>query len=186
MSSRGAHDRALVDAVLAGDREAYRTLVERESRAVIGLCQQVLGDPDEAQDVAQDAFVQAFRSLAGYRGDGTFGAWVGRIARRMAVAQSARAGRTKAGDVASAADTLRDEGADPLRHVVAVEHSARLRRAVDELPPDQRQVVALRFFQDMPLERIATETNVPLGTVKSRLHRALARLREQGDLRPMA
>jgi RNA polymerase sigma-70 factor (ECF subfamily) len=176
----------LVDAVLAGDREAYRTLVERESRAVIGLCQQVLGDPDEAQDVAQDAFVQAFRSLAGYRGDGTFGAWVGRIARRMAVARALRTERKQTGDVASAADALRDDDADPLRHVVALEHSARLRRAVDALPADQRQVVALRFFQDMSLERIALQTNVPLGTVKSRLHRGLARLREQGDLRPMA
>ena len=67
-----------------------------------------------------------------------------------------------------------------------VEQSARLRGAVDALPTDQRQVVALRFFQDMPLERIAEETNVPLGTVKSRLHRGLARLRDQGDLRPLA
>lgn len=172
--------------MLAGDREAYRTLVERESRAVIGLCQQVLRDPDEAQDVAQDAFVQAFRSLAGYRGEGSFGAWIGRIARRMAVARAASAGRRVAAGAVSAADLVGDEGADPLRHIVAVEHSARLRRAVEGLPADQRQVVSLRFFQDMPLERIAVETNVPLGTVKSRLHRALARLREQGDLRPMA
>jgi RNA polymerase sigma-70 factor (ECF subfamily) len=186
VSSPGAHDRALVDAVLAGDREAYRTLVERESRAVIGMCQQVLRDPDEAQDVAQDAFVQAYRSLAGYRGDGSFGAWVGRIARRMAVVRATRTGLRATGDIHSAADFVRDEAGDPLRHIVAVEHSARLRRAVDRLPADQRQVVALRFFQDMPLERIAAETNVPLGTVKSRLHRALARLREQGDLRPTA
>ena len=186
MSSSGAHDRALVDAVLAGDREAYRTLVERESHAVIGLCQQVLRDPDEAEDVAQDAFVQAFRSLAGYRGDGTFGAWVGRIARRMAVARATRTGLRPTGDIESATERVGDDDADPLRHIVAVEQSARLRRAVNELPADQRQVVALRFFQDMPLERIAVETNVPLGTVKSRLHRALARLREQGDLRPMA
>ena len=186
MSSTGAHDRALVDAVLAGDRDAYRTLVERESRAVIGLCQQVLGDPDDAQDVAQDAFVQAFRSLAGYRGDGTFGAWVGRIARRMAVARAQSAGRRATAAGEPERELVGDDSADPLRHVVALERSTRLRRAVDELPPDQRQVVALRFFQDMPLERIALETDVPLGTVKSRLHRALARLREQGDLRPMA
>ena len=58
--------------------------------------------------------------------------------------------------------------------------------ALEEACRLQRQVVALRFFQDMPLERIAVETNVPLGTVKSRLHRALARLREEGDLRPLA
>ena len=186
MTSPVVHDRALVDAVLAGDREVYRLLVERESRAVIGLCQRVLRDPDEAQDAAQDAFVQAFRSLAGYRGDGTFGAWVGRIARRIAVARAAGAGRRATSDISDAADTVRDGAADPLEHVMDVEQSARLRGAVAALPADQRQVVALRFFQDMPLERIAEETNVPLGTVKSRLHRGLARLRDQGDLRPLA
>ena len=176
----------MVDAVLAGDREVYRLLVERESRVVIGLCLRVLGDPDEAQDAAQDAFVQAFRSLAGYRGDGTFGAWVGRIARRIAVARAASAGKRETTQIDDAADAVRDGAADPLEHVMDVEQSAQLRGAVDALPADQRQVVALRFFQDMPLERIAEETNVPLGTVKSRLHRALARLRDQGDLRPLA
>ncbi len=186
MTSPIAHDRALVDAVLAGDREAYRLLVERESRSVIGLCLKVLGDPDEAQDAAQDAFVQAFRSLAGYRGDGTFGAWVGRIARRIAVARAASPGRRATTDIESVAEVIGDDSADPLEHVMDVEQSARLRTAVESLPADQRQVVALRFFQDMPLERIAVETNVPLGTVKSRLHRALARLRDQGDLRPLA
>jgi len=172
--------------VLSGDRESYRLLVERESRAVIGICLKVLGDPDEAQDAAQDAFVQAFRSLAGYRGDGTFGAWVGRIARRIAVARATTAGRRVTTDIDAAPDAVRDESADPLEHVMDVEQSARLRTAVDALPADQRQVVALRFFQDMPLERIAVEANVPLGTVKSRLHRALARLRDDGDLRPLA
>ena len=186
MTSPVLHDRALVDAVLAGDREAYRQLVERESRDVIGLCLRVLGDPDDAQDAAQDAFVQAFRSLAGYRGDGTFGAWVGRIARRIAIARATTAGRHSTEDIDAAAAVVRDTGADPLRHVMDLEQSARLRTAVDALPADQRQVVALRFFQDMPLERIALETKVPLGTVKSRLHRALARLRDQGDLRPLA
>ena len=172
--------------MLAGDRDVYRTLVERESHAVIGVCLRVLGDPDEAQDAAQDAFVQAFRSLAGYRGDGTFGAWVGRIARRIAVARAASAGKLVSVDVEGAAELVRDDTGDPLEHVMDVEQSARLRTAVDALPADQRQVVSLRFFQDMPLERIAVATNVPLGTVKSRLHRALARLREQGDLRPLA
>jgi RNA polymerase sigma-70 factor (ECF subfamily) len=180
------HDRALVDAVLAGDRDVYRLLVERESRAVIGVCMRVLGDPDEAQDAAQDAFVQAYRSLAGYRGDGTFGAWVGRIARRISFARASTAGRRVTTDVEAAAALVGAEVADPLEHIVGVEQSARLRSAVEALPADQREVVTLRFFKDMPLERIAAETNVPLGTVKSRLHRALARLREQGDLRPLA
>src|SRR5215213_5875219 len=78
-------DRRAVDAVLAGDREAFRVLVERESASVIRACHRVLGDIHEAEDAAQEAFVTAFRSLAGWRGDGPFGAWLTRIAVRIAL-----------------------------------------------------------------------------------------------------
>jgi len=186
VTSSGAHDRELVDAVLAGDREAYRVLVERESRSLIGLCATILGDPDEAQDVAQDAFVQAYRSLAGYRGDGTFGAWVGRIATRMAVARASLARQRPITPGEPTELGAPDEYANPERQVVDLEHAEQIRRAINALPAEQRQVVALRFYQDMPLERIAVVTRVPLGTVKSRLHRALARLRDQNDLRSLS
>ncbi|MEX2546925.1 MAG: sigma-70 family RNA polymerase sigma factor [Chloroflexota bacterium] len=184
MTPTVARDRPLVDAVLAGDRDAYRALVERESMSVIGLCTAILRDPDEAQDAAQDAFVQAYRSLATYRGDGTFGAWIGRIATRMAISRAAARGqqwRTESMDASGL--NLRDELASPERQLADLEHAEALRLAIQDLPADQRQVVALRFYEDMPLERIAVETRAPLGTVKSRLHRALARLRDQSDLR---
>jgi RNA polymerase sigma-70 factor, ECF subfamily len=181
-------DRPVVDAVLAGDRDAYRLLVERESRSVIAMCTSILRDPDEAQDVAQDAFVQAYRSLASYRGDGPFGAWVGRIAARMAVSRAAamkgRAAPELTVELVDRGPT--DESANPERDVVTHEHALAIKRAITGLPPDQRQVVALRFYQDMPLETIAHTLHLPLGTVKSRLHRALARLREQNDLRSVS
>ena len=69
-------DRAIVEAVLAGDREAFRVLVDREGAAVVRACHRILGDLHEAEDAAQEAFVTAFRSLAGWRGDGPFGAWL--------------------------------------------------------------------------------------------------------------
>lgn len=186
MTATSTHDREIVDAVLAGDRDAYRTLVDRESRSVIGLCSSILKDPDEAQDVAQDAFVQAYRSLAGYRGDGTFGAWIGRIAKRMAVARAA-AVRLRPITTGEPTETnAPDEHANPERDVVDQEHASAVRKAINDLPADQREVVSLRYFQDMPLERIAVLTNVPLGTVKSRLHRALARLRDKNDLRMLS
>src|SRR5690348_12529019 len=80
-------DRHLVDAVLRGDLDAYRVLVERESRTLIGICGRIVRDPDEAEDVAQEAFVRAYRALPTFRGDGSFGAWVSRIAVRLAVAR---------------------------------------------------------------------------------------------------
>ena len=86
----GLDERQVVDAVLAGDREAFRTLVERESRAVIAACTRILGDRHEAEDVAQEAFVTAYRSLSTWRADGPFGAWLSRIAVRIAIRRAAQ------------------------------------------------------------------------------------------------
>lgn len=74
-----------VDAVLRGDRDAFRFLVERESSSLVRACQRVLGDLHDAEDVAQEAFLVAFRSLATWRGDGPFGAWLSRIGVRLAL-----------------------------------------------------------------------------------------------------
>ncbi|MBA2315613.1 MAG: hypothetical protein H0V87_09505, partial [Chloroflexi bacterium] len=80
-------DRQIVDAVLAGDREAFRPLVDRESASLVRACQRILGDQLQAEDAAQEAFVTAYRSLASWRGDGPFGAWLARIAVRIALRQ---------------------------------------------------------------------------------------------------
>jgi RNA polymerase sigma-70 factor (ECF subfamily) len=175
-----------VDAVLAGNSDAYRLLVDREARAVVGLCTSIIGNPDEAQDVAQEAFVQAYRSLAGYRGDGSFGAWIGRIATRMAVAHKQSLKRNVAAPVDVFQLTTVDVAGNPERELLRFEHSRDMRAAIAALPVDQREVVRLRFFKDMSLEQIAAETSTPIGTVKSRLHRALARLRERRDLRSVS
>jgi len=181
--SRLMTDRELVDAVLAGDTDAYRALVDRESRSIVGLCVGILRDLDEAQDVAQDAFVQAYRSLASYRGDGTFGAWIGRIATRMAVSRAVAIKQEQRSDTADADAIVLDDQANPERRVVQLEQTEAMRQAIRNLPSDQRQVVEMRFYSDMQLDEIAAQTGSPLGTVKSRLHRALARLRDQSDLR---
>jgi RNA polymerase sigma-70 factor (ECF subfamily) len=176
-------DRELVDAVLAGDTDSYRALVDRESRSVVAVCVRILRDLDEAQDVAQDAFVQAYRSLATFRGDGTFGAWIGRIATRMAVARSVAIRQERRADAPDTEPISVDERDNPEGRVVQLEQTAAVRQAIRDLPSDQRQVVEMRFFRDMQLEEIAAETGSPVGTVKSRLHRALARLRDESDLR---
>src|SRR3954452_13416225 len=89
-SVAGLEDRSVVDAVLGGDRDAFRLLVDRESASVIRACHRVLGDLHEAEDAAQEAFVTAFQSLAGWRGDGPFGAWLTRIAVRIALRRAQR------------------------------------------------------------------------------------------------
>jgi RNA polymerase sigma-70 factor, ECF subfamily len=172
-------DRSLVDAVLSGDDEAFRVLVERESPNVMAVCIRLLRDPQEAEDVAQEAFLQAYRTLPTYRGDGAFGAWVWRIAMRLAMARLKRrppelqADPTRAGGWL--APTVTD--VDPESLALVGERREDVLKAISTLPESQRRVVALRFYADYSLDEISTATGAPIGTVKSRLHRALSTLR---------
>ena len=174
-------DRQLVDAVVTGDGDAFRVLVERESRAVIGRCRRVLGDEAEAEDVAQEAFMTAYRSMATFRGDGSFGAWVSRIAVRQAVARLA----TRRAAIPIDPGTVEQQAPwtaisdDPEARSLEEEYRRDVQAAIAALPADQRTVVALRFYRDLTLDEIARVTGTPVGTVKSRLHRALVALRKQ-------
>ena len=181
-----ATDRQIVDAVLAGDRDAFRLLVDRESRMVINACHRVLGSPADAQDAAQEAFVRAYQSLATYRGDGPFGAWVRRIAVRVAIARLAAGVGVVSLDEGRRHDTSgldQPTAADPVDRVLDDEEREVLRDAVAHLPADQRDVVMLRFFGDRSVEEIARITERPVGTVKSRLSRGVATLRDQFGVR---
>jgi RNA polymerase sigma-70 factor (ECF subfamily) len=184
--------------VLGGDRDAFRFLVERESASVVRACHRVLGDLHEAEDAAQEAFVIAYRSLAGWRGEGSFGAWLGRIAVRNAVrrARSRRAvaridptdpdlvlgsasDPTTGADRASlAAMALGLTGStDPALISLRAERADDLRRAVARLDEPYRETIMLRFYAELSLAEIAAETNRPIGTVKTHLFRGLNRLR---------
>jgi RNA polymerase sigma-70 factor (ECF subfamily) len=177
--THAAHgDRQLVDAILGGDTAAFRLLVERESADVIAVCRRILGNPTEAEDVAQEAFLQAYRSLATYRADGSFAAWIARIAARQALARLVKRRPALELDEANTGAALSITGDEPEASALAGEQRAAVREAVAALPRAQRDVVALRYFGELSLEEIAQTTRTPVGTVKSRLHRALASLRE--------
>lgn len=192
--------RTVVDAVLRGDRDAFRVLVERESTSVVRACLRVLGDLHDAEDAAQEAFVTAFRSLDTWRGEGSFGAWMARIALRVAFRQASRRrpvtridpltveshpegdARTP-GDRASRAAFMwgaldAASGQDPASIAVRGEREAAVRTAVASLEEPYREVVAMRFFGDLSLAEIASVSGRPLGTVKTHLHRGLGRLRD--------
>lgn len=179
-------ERLTVEAVLSGDRNAFRVLVDREAAMVIRACYRILGDRHDAEDAAQEAFVIAYRSLGSWRGDGTFGAWLSRIGVRVALRQAARrrtvqwvtpAGGSDSDPAIQIADRSAT-AADPAILAVRAERTADLRSAVARLDEPYRETVALRFFAERSLAEIAAETGRPLGTVKTHLHRGLQRLRD--------
>jgi RNA polymerase sigma-70 factor (ECF subfamily) len=186
--------RRVVAAVLAGDADAFRVLVERESRAVVRTCYRVLGDLHDAEDAAQEAFVTAYRALGTWRGEGPFGAWLSRIATRIAVRRAGRrrpvawidptpvtddgassVGRDRIGE--SALTAAVGGMPDPAQLAVRAERAAAIRTAVAGLDEPYREVLVLRFFAELSLAEIAAQSDRPLGTVKTHLHRGLQRLR---------
>ena len=172
----GVDDRALIDAVRAGDRAAFGILVERETASVYRACLRIIGRQHDAEDVTQEAFVTAYRSIRGYRGEGSLRGWLLRIAQRLAFRKLAQ--RRLTADLADVPEArLADATGDPTRVAVANEERSAVREAVAELAEPYREVVALRFFADLSLAEVAEATGRPLNTVKTHLRRGLERLR---------
>ncbi len=193
-------------AVLAGDRDAFALLVEREVGNVTRVCYRVLGDRDDAEEATQEAFVSAYRTLPAWRGDGPFGAWVARIALHIALRRKKSARPVTwidPGSLDGQADPLGDgadaggqrrvvrhfrdasvdaaRANDPAEIAVTVEREASVREALMALDEPYRETVALRYFAGLTVPEIAEVCSRPQGTVKTHLHRGLLRLRGRLD-----
>jgi RNA polymerase sigma-70 factor (ECF subfamily) len=146
---------------------------------VFRICYRILGQVDDAKDAAQEAFVLAYRALPTYRGEGSPGAWIARIATRACWRRAAGTARRLSVTTPldeELVDTLVDT-ADPMGELIAAEERHAVRRAVASLPEPYREVVVLRFFGDLPLADIAAATGRPEPTIKTQLRRGLERLR---------
>ena len=187
-------EQRLIEAAQRGDVEAFNQLVRLYESRVYNLCYRMLGDADAAADVAQDSFISAYRNLHRFRG-GAFRSWLLRIAtnacydalraRKRRPSVSLDAGQE--GDDDGPAFDIADPGESPDDTALRRELAAAIQQGIDQLPEEQRVVVILSDVQGLAYEEIAEVTNTNLGTVKSRLSRARARLRDilrAGELIP--
>ena len=167
----------MVAAAVEGDAASFGMLVERYQEPAFRAAYLLLRDAQAAEDVAQEAFVRAFRQLRTFRRDAPFRPWLLRIVHNLALNELRARGRR--GGLLERFGRLAPRTVEaPEREVVAADEASAVLRAMEELPPDDRVVLHLRYFLELPEREIAEAIGRPPGTVKSRLHRASARLRD--------
>jgi RNA polymerase sigma-70 factor (ECF subfamily) len=182
----GTLDRQLVEAARRGDRDAFEALVRREVAGVYRTSLAILGNPADAEESTQEAFLSAWRSLRSLRDPARFDAWLGRIvvnACRMALRRrrGVREITIEEKTASETSDRAADVAADPA--AIAVDALA-FDRAFEQLSVDERRLLALTYAEDRPLEEVARLLEVPVGTVKSRLARARDALARALDRSP--
>ncbi len=172
-------DAELVRRVQAGDTAAFDLLVQKYQHKVINLIGRFVSDQAECQDIAQDAFIKAYRAIDSFRGDSQFYTWLYRIAANTAknyLASRARKSPAYAVDVDDAehfeGESRLKEYANPENLLLTDEIEATVFRAIERLPEDLKSAITLREIDGLSYEEIAEVMNCPIGTVRSRIFRA--------------
>lgn len=182
-------EKAFVERLRARDERAFNELVQEFERRVFGLVFRMLGNREEAEDLAQEVFVQVFKAIDQFRGDSKLSTWVYRIAINLCKNRNKYLQRRHAhqqddieafGDrapMSSAKGTTSGSIARPDDMLVGLQVERVVQQAIQELEEDFRDVLILRDVEDMSYEEIGEITGLPSGTVKSRIHRARGQLR---------
>lgn len=168
-----------LDRLRAGDAPAFEELVMTYQHRVFGVALRMLGSRAEAEEVAQEAFVRAHRALGEFRGDAKLSTWLYAITSRLCLNRLASGERRLTRQGEDALLRLSDAGPRPDAALEQRELESALGRAIAELPEDRRIVVVLRDIEGLSYEEIAQVLELELGTVRSRLHRARADLKEK-------
>lgn len=178
-----ADDSTLVAEVVAGRQDAFRILVERYQNHVYRLALKLSnGDRDRAADLAQESFLRAYRGLAGFAFDAKFGTWLHRVTLNVAISQKRRELARKRGTAISIDEPSDNEDEPgrqiasatrtPSQEVVGMEGRHKIYEAIESLDDDLKRLVILVNMEGYSYEDAASMLNIPIGTVRSRLHRA--------------
>ena len=176
-------DAALMLRVKRGDATAFTGLVEKYKQPIINLCWRTLGDPTEAEDLAQNAFVQAYKSAARYEPTAKFSTWLFTITRNLAINQSRRRKRSPIRNVTELNLEGIDISGDPYQvatratdNLEKQEEITRVLKALEGLPTDQKEVIVLGVFQDMSYAQMEEITGTKAVTLRSRMFHGLKKL----------
>jgi RNA polymerase sigma-70 factor (ECF subfamily) len=180
-----AEEQLLLEKIRAGDDSGFEQLVREHTGKVVGLAWRLVGSREEAEDLAQEAFLRLHRSLPGFRGDSRISTWLYRTTTRLAI-DYLRRERLKRRlfffrrdeDAPDPVDLAGDGRPDPDRELQSQEAMRLLRKSLDRLSPRQRVIFTLRHYEGLPLQQIAEHLQLETGTVKAHLHRAVTQLRQ--------
>ncbi len=183
-------DEQLVELAVSENPEAFGEIVNRWERKIFALCYGMLGREDEAKDAAQEAFINAYRNLAKFRGDAKVSSWLHRIAVNQCLTKKRR-------EKSRSETFLDDEKNEEERYFVAPpdqtpsrefesnEKTRAVRQVISSLPEDLRQIVIMKEFEEMTFQEISETLELPLSTVKSRLYTALKQMRMKLERTPL-
>ena len=180
-----AEEQQLLEQIRNGDDDGFAHLVKEHTGRVIGLAWRLIGNREEAEDLAQEAFLRLHRSLPDFRGDSRISTWLYRTTTRLAI-DHLRRERIKRrlfffrkdNDAPDPVALARDPSGDPGRSFQTREAMQSLRKSLARLSPRQQVIFTLRHYEGLPLKEIAAHLGLETGTVKAHLHRAVSQLRQ--------
>ena len=168
------HERELIERCRRGEVGAFDELIDRYKNLVFAMIHRTIPDPSSADDLAQDVFLRIHRGLPYFRGEARLSTWVYRIVVNVCMQDRGRGAQSVSLDDANARVST-PAAAD--RHANDLELRDRLEKAITQLPPQQRVLIAAHYLRGVQYEELAEAMNLPLGTVKNQLHRAKRQLR---------
>lgn len=166
-------DAACVRRLQRGDINAFEILVRRHEKAIFNLAYRMLGDYDDAAEISQEVFLSAYRAIGQFRGEANFSTWLYRIALNHAITRrKSMNSRQKRLVPLDGSEIIDEAQVGPSETLEKKERRERVQSALNELEPEDASVILLRDLQDISYEDVARMLEIPVGTVKSRLHRA--------------